>query len=525
MIKQRQHLSVAFVLLVLLMALVCADSFGAKLSKLTMPGNLISGHAKYENDCKNCHQSFKKKAQKKLCISCHKKIKKDVAKKKGFHGKSKSVQTSQCVICHTEHIGRKGDIIKFDKGNFDHNMTDFKLKGRHRTLACQSCHKPKKKYREALGKCYSCHKDQDKHKNRLGKKCAECHNETSWQKSKYDHDKTKFKLTGKHKEIVCESCHANQRYKNTPLKCVSCHKINDVHKGELGADCKACHGTKSWKSVSFDHDAETKFAIKGQHKKLKCQSCHTKDPRDEKLAFTCVSCHKADDKHKGLYGKKCKTCHSEEEWAKNKFDHTQSTKFPLSGKHKKTACSDCHKKQVYQTKTSTVCYACHKQDDTHKGSQGKKCDQCHVDTGWQDKVAFDHGLTRFPLIGLHALVACGECHVNKQYRNTKRQCVACHQGNDTHKRQLGHVCEQCHTPNDWRIWKFNHNKQTKYKLKGKHKKVHCHSCHKKALKKKQTPKLETDCVNCHATDDEHDGNFGLDCERCHNVDSFKDISF
>jgi len=39
-----------------------------------MPGKLIQGHAKYEEQCKKCHSRFEKGHQAGLCLDCHKKV-------------------------------------------------------------------------------------------------------------------------------------------------------------------------------------------------------------------------------------------------------------------------------------------------------------------------------------------------------------------------------------------------------------------------------------------------------------------
>jgi hypothetical protein len=43
------------------------------------------------------------------------------------------------------------------------------------------------------------------------------------------------------------------------------------------------------------------------------------------------------------------------------------------------------------------------------------CENCHTSSAWKlirSKPEFDHGKTGYPLRGMHAGVACQECHVN-----------------------------------------------------------------------------------------------------------------
>jgi hypothetical protein len=496
------------------------------VESLFSPGKVIEGHAKYENECSKCHNKFDKNQQTKLCMACHKDVAKDIKNKSGYHGLNKKIRQQECRVCHTDHKGRDIDIIKLDKLTFDHHLTDFKLEGQHRRLECSNCHKEKKKYREAPRDCYSCHKKQSPHDARnlgeLARKCHSCHTAENWLKTRYKHKKSSFPFNGKHKKASCAGCHHGDRYSKTPKACISCHKIDDVHGGGNGEKCHKCHSPRGWNKLAFDHDNDTDFPLRGYHKKLRCMQCHKKDPYKVEIKSSCVSCHKHNDTHRGRQGSKCEKCHSESGWHKTKFNHNKDTDFKLAGKHKQVACTACHKSNVFKTELKTDCYSCHKLDDTHNGKQGKRCDKCHNITGWKSKVRFDHDITRFPLIGLHAVAACEECHLSTSYKDASISCLSCHKHDDEHEGKLGEDCQRCHTPNGWKIWRFDHDTQSKFKLTGKHKKQHCYNCHTSAVKKiESSPRT---CISCHRSDDEHDGQFGARCDRCHSTKSFREVN-
>ncbi|MFQ5469524.1 MAG: cytochrome c3 family protein [Gammaproteobacteria bacterium] len=495
----------------------------SSIETLMMPGKVIKGHAKYEEDCDKCHQTFSKSMQSTLCMDCHKKIGKDVEDKKGFHGILKNAAITECKQCHTEHKGRNMDVVRLDKETFNHKQTDFPLKGAHTIVQCKSCHKKDKKYREAKATCFACHKEDDPHKERLGKKCSKCHNENSWTRVKFDHDKTDYPLKGKHKKAACNGCHPNERYKDISTVCYDCHRLNDIHATRYGKKCKDCHTPEKWTEVKFNHDKDTEYKLIGRHKKVLCDSCHKKgNIYDEDLGTKCIDCHKNDDEHKGRYGKKCKTCHTPRGWGKKiKFDHDKDTDFKLRGKHKKADCETCHKGDIYEEELETSCFTCHRKDDVHKGEEGKVCERCHNENNWGEKIVFDHDVTYFPLIGLHATTPCEECHLTGTFKAAAIQCVACHHNDDEHKKRLGPDCELCHNPNDWTLWEFDHDKQTDYELDGAHKGLDCHACHKRPVKDKI--ELSTTCGNCHKNDDIHDGGFGKQCERCHITESFDEL--
>ncbi len=521
-----QRTAITLLALCMLQVLNLGAAQADSLESMIMPGKVIKGHAKYEQECSNCHRLLSKEDQSALCLDCHKEIAADFKKKQGFHGRLGTHGPAKCKSCHTEHIGRDADIVKFDSLSFDHHQTDFPLHDRHQNVGCTSCHAKGKKFREASTSCIACHKKDSPHKNSTDKDmehCTTCHTEQAWRAIKFDHNKTHYRLKGGHTKATCAACHVRDRYKNTPDTCYACHKVNDIHNGKSGNKCEKCHNSDSWSSLSFDHNRKTKFPLFNKHTGLRCAACHKEDAKKVKIKMTCVSCHQFDDVHKGNYGDKCEKCHSDKGWKTSKFDHDRQTKFSLRGKHKDATCTACHKSNPYTEKLSSVCRDCHQLDDVHKGQQGKQCQNCHNETGWGNKVRFDHDLTKFPLIGLHASQACEACHLSTSYKDVNGKCYGCHKQDDTHKRRLGEQCQQCHNPNGWKIWRFNHNSQSKFKIDGAHKQVHCYACHSSGttlIERGPRP-----CIACHRTDDTHNGQFGDDCARCHSTRSFKDIDF
>ena len=495
--------------------------------KLVMPGPLIEGHAKVESNCTSCHQPFEARKQRLLCLVCHEDVSDDIEAKAGFHGRFPSIAGSRCRDCHTDHEGRDADIVDLDPETFDHRFTDFELRGKHRSVKCSACHKEEKegegfKFRDAKSDCVACHKEDDPHKGRLGEKCASCHVERSFTEAKFDHDETDFPLVGKHEQVDCALCHAGERYEGTPKDCRSCHATNDVHRGEFGRDCARCHQPERWDRSYFDHGKETGFKLQNRHAKVKCRACHVGPLEEQDLDTACASCHSSDDVHRGRNGTDCASCHSTRGWARVSFNHDRDTKFPLKGEHEGLSCQSCHRADPRTEKLEMSCISCHRSDDAHAGSEGEDCGRCHNPTGWRRDVNFDHDLTRFPLLGLHAAVACESCHGTTHFRDTDTQCLACHKADDVHRKTLGPDCARCHNPNSWSLWRFDHNTETDFDLRGAHEGLNCAACHKRPVTGKF--RQRSDCAACHAFDDVHDGGFGRDCGRCHNDTRWSDIS-
>jgi hypothetical protein len=498
----------------------CAAVPAQTLESVLRPGELVQGHAKWEEECTQCHVRFDRAAQDRLCMDCHKEVGQDVRERTGYHGRLKP---QACRSCHTDHKGRAARIVDLDRKTFDHAQTDYALKGKHAKVECDKCHEPKKKYWQAPSDCQACHRKDDVHKGSLGPKCADCHTVNDWKEARFDHEKTRFPLTGKHVDAECVDCHKKGAdYKAAPRDCLGCHRKEDNgpkgHKGNYGEKCETCHGTKAWKPSTFNHDNDTKFDLLGKHRSVKCADCHTGHLYRDKVGSACIDCHKKDDDgvkgHKGALGRDCAACHTERGWKeKGKFDHDK-TRFPLLGKHVQTKCADCHKSTNYR-EAPRDCIGCHKKDDKHEATLGTKCESCHVERDWKTVTRFNHDDTKFKLRNAHAAktVQCKACHADlKSYRNTPTDCYSCHKKDDKHEGQLGTRCESCHGDRDWKTTTFDH-RNSRFPLVGRHVAVKCAECHK-SPRYKDAPR---DCFSCHKKDDTHKLKFGTACESCHNA--------
>jgi len=211
-------------------------------------------------------------------------------------------------------------VVGLDKETFDHDVTDFELKGSHQSTQCEACHEPDLQYRDAPSQCIDCHKEDDNHKGRLGEVCGDCHVESAWRDAKFDHDETDFPLEGNHKDTSCNGCHANERYEDTPTECYACHRLDDVHRGSRGQECNNCHSPRDWDAVLFDHSRDTDFPLEGQHNDVACDSCHEGGVFEKEMDTACFACHRSDDDHQGRNGEECDNCHSPQAWAEVSFD-------------------------------------------------------------------------------------------------------------------------------------------------------------------------------------------------------------
>jgi hypothetical protein len=505
------------------------------------PGPVSQVHVKAEHDCRSCHVPFDRAAQDGRCLECHKEVAADVRRKLGFHGKKLAQTPQTCRSCHTEHRGRDANLAPLDRKAFDHRLTNYPLVDKHSKVDCEKCHRPtqvpSKRWREAPQACMACHLKDDVHKGGLGKKCEDCHNVKGWREAGFDHDKqTKFALTGKHAPpLKCDACHADGRFKDTPRTCVGCHQKDDEtkgHKGHYGSKCESCHTSSAWKPSSFKHERDTRYALKDKHQQAKCVACHTAPLHGPKLPTACVACHSKDDKHEGTLGRVCESCHTERGWKDSPaFDHSKSN-FPLLGGHasSKVQCKDCHRDTRFR-QTPSDCIACHRKDDQHEATLGTACADCHNETSWK-KLApgrFDHARTAFPLRQAHAAPAlqCVSCHRDlKSFRNTAKDCIACHRKDDKHEGTLGTACVTCHDEASWKKLapgRFDHQR-TAFPLRGAHQSppLQCVACHRDHKSYKGIGKA---CIACHRKDDAHEGRYGANCQACHSEQNWRSARF
>ena len=540
------------VLLIMAFTFVFITTIHAQLS----PGEMHHTHAFLEGieNCGNCHSPEGNQLSGK-CLVCHKVIADQQHIGMGLHAGN---DYSECVLCHVEHQGRDFDLIYFMGGMnaFNHDITGYSLEESHAQIECRQCHKPENIVNLEIRKadnlslestflglnpgCNNCHFDP--HRDQLGDVCQKCHTQLNWvPASEFTHDSTSFQLTGKHKNVDCHKCHVTQidslaeqnreyaKYKPVEHRnCNTCH--DDIHNGQLGNGCRACHKTDGWNNIltaSFDHD-QTSFPLEGKHANLNCGKCHTKDVKRGDLKFDiCMDCHS--DYHEGVFANRknegnCEECHTVDGFRPAIFsvEHHSEGAFPLKGAHLAVPCNQCHISSGENTSnvwtfsfSKTRCRDCH--SDPHNGRVDKYvnddgCTSCHIENNWRE-VLFDHNSTGFTLDGKHKGLACVDCHKTDDesrkgemaFRKLDKGCQSCHY--DNHRGQFAdedgkNNCFRCHSPETWEVSPFDHTKNVRFVLDGAHLNVLCIKCHTTEYDAngpfiRYSP-MELQCSACHA---------------------------
>ena len=504
------------------------------------PGDLAKPHEFLEgiSNCTKCHEIGEKISGVK-CLDCHIEVKERISLGKGYHSSS-AVSGKQCISCHSDHHGKNFDLVRMHTEGFDHNLTGFSLSKPHAALKCNECHnskfvtggKVKEKKFTYLGLnsgCLACHADY--HLGTLSASCLNCHGEETFKSvPAFSHDKTRFRLIGKHSNVDCSRCHPFETVNGSRFQefrgvafasCTNCHK--DPHQGKFGQDCRRCHSEESFEIIkgvnNFDH-SKTNYPLVDKHLSVDCKECHKTKFTDPLQYDNCTDCHA--DYHKGQMAHNgvspdCSACHNLKGYSFFTYSIEQHNKtaFPLKGAHVAEPCNDCHKKEsewVFRN-IGLKCNDCH--PDIHKTFisdrfyPGENCTTCHNESSWQG-ISFDHSVTGFALTGAHATQSCASCHIKENSVGTKIQkfaqlpgdCNSCH--HDVHHGQFIENgvtdCAPCHVTDNWHPSRFDHNK-TAFKLDGKHINVPCAGCHKPQQEGSVTFTLykikDFRCESCH----------------------------
>ena len=168
------------------------------------------------------------------------------------------------------------------------------------------------------------------------------------------------------------------------------------------------------------------------------------------------------------------------------------------------------------------------QDMPHEKLFGS-CETCHVTESWK-VIVFDHNQTGFNLTGTHRKLNCTSCHDLADFSQVQTNCNFCH--TDVHKDRLYPECERCHTTQNWIVMDpYRAHSNTSFQLIGKHATLDCWTCHQGQIEG-EWRRLSSNCVECHvkdyreATNPVHDDlGFGVVCEDCHSLFSWKPASF
>jgi hypothetical protein len=242
----------------------------------------------------------------------------------------------------------------------------------------------------------------------------------------FDHLTTGFELIGEHRDLPCESCHANAVFKGTPRDCGACHGVGTAIRATsktanhiLSSNrCDSCHTPVAWKpAVNFDH-AEARGSCSTCHNgnqaqgkpathpqtDLECDVCHSTISwsnatfNHQGVTGNCASCHDGVHatgmvpKHIPIGTADCSACHSGfATWSGATMNHSAVTAI---------ACQSCHEAGMSFTGVSIVT----RPPAPHPTSGD--CSQCHNST-----TSFTTDAPK-PANHIPTTAPCAQCHTS-----------------------------------------------------------------------------------------------------------------
>ena len=361
-------------------------------------GNPLGGyrsHAEIAGQCGACHTApWDSANMTDRCLDCHEDIAISLNDPITLHGFLQSEASSQvltvprnCRECHTEHRGPDANLTTMASVDFPHDRTGFSLTGHPvqadgTPFACRDCHE-NYNHPPTSAVCTACHQQIDaaytsQHAAVFGLACMDCHDGIDTYGDTFDHNRLEFALLGKHAEASCAGCHQGMTtlaaLRDTPTDCFTCHRTDDMHEGQFGTDCAACHSPEGWLPATFDH-SRSNFQLTGAHVAVDCAVCHVGDVF-RGTPSSCAGCHAEPQVHAGLFGADCAACHSTDAWMPAGYNGPHS--FPMNHGDA-DACSDCHVGSL----TTWTCYTCHDQAEVIEEHQDEgissfsNCMECH----------------------------------------------------------------------------------------------------------------------------------------------------
>ncbi|MFH1810308.1 MAG: hypothetical protein ABIJ09_16300 [Pseudomonadota bacterium] len=523
------------------LAIVVVVLPAALSAQVLSPGPLARPHTKLEGlrQCTKCHE-LGAKVDGKLCLECHRDLAQGIARQRGMHAQAE-VKDKGCLSCHRDHRGIDASLTEWkgSREQFDHKRSGWALDGKHAKAACAACHRaalvraPELRKRLGDGKepatylgldrsCNACHFDE--HRGQLGKACQRCHDATAFAPARgFDHASV-YKLRGAHAKTSCLKCHPAREVEATasailpPVKptqvvdyrgvgargCASCH--SDVHRGKFGQRCERCHVETSWsrthisKAQKSFHD-KSRFPLRGLHEVARCGTCHPAKKggglQTRGLAFErCDDCHR--DAHfgqvadEGGRGTACERCHDEQGFYPPRYNLARHDKgpYPLEGAHRAVACNACHP------------------PDPERFSAKLPASVRDAPEPVRRTELYNFTRLRRPEV-------------------TSTRCDSCHR--DVHGGQFARgepvkPCSACHQLDSFAQPRFDHDRDSRFALTGKHREASCARCHQRRQERVEYRGTARVCATCHT--DVHRGQFGdLTCERCHDTQKFKPSRF
>ena len=172
--------------------------------------------------CKSCHTNLRFQGTPRTCVSCHKK---DYDAAIIINHREGGLST-ECAQCHDPSANSW-------QTSFDHNNTQFPIRGAHEAVPCEQCHL-RNVYKGTPIECITCHRTEYVTANNpnhqtagFSTDCAVCHRAVTWQPAAlFPHTAFPIGPGANHRPGVwssCVDCHMSGTNYSS-FECIFCHQ-------------------------------------------------------------------------------------------------------------------------------------------------------------------------------------------------------------------------------------------------------------------------------------------------------------
>ncbi|HXG21051.1 MAG TPA: FHA domain-containing protein, partial [Methylomirabilota bacterium] len=390
----------------LLMLIGVVSSYGFLLAGHPVSfsgGDLVKGHAKWQNDCTTCHTPWGLQAVDDACVTCH--IKPETKGREYFR-LTPTLARNECVSCHTEHRGQDFDIVGRQEngagapGRGVHlNLIGFK--GENATF-CWKCHgegiqtrrfqdRPIEEYYRkvfltaetapsASGRVVNPLKPLPSSSTPVSREAWLRSHQAKETGLRYGHTKHDLDIAKANQDkLACTACHLRTSEETPPRPAAALIEGDIAFPGH--AQCIDCH--KDW-LVDRDPQAAVKFKASGE-----CKRCHTSEDGGVTRVRSRIQYVNFSHESHTRESSACEQCHRIVLTETQYLPVLRSTEaYPVS----MNTCYQCHAEEKQRHPQATLdCLGCHGVHHTYASVTP-------LAASWARKLTFDNVLLMLGVI-------------------------------------------------------------------------------------------------------------------------------
>ena len=469
-----------------------------------------------KSNARNAMTAATATAQSQLCLDCHKEIAADSRRPQASTAACTASPARSAAPVTPSITGRDDDIVKLSREQFNHEQRTSRCGAPTSTAACDGLPCGAASHtRSRPSNASRATRKEEPHEGKLGRDCAAVTMHARVARRSSSTTTRPLSRCTTSTPVPCVACHFGNRYKDTP---------RDVSRAMRPMMFTVANAARSAPTATRPRAGRTRNSITRRRPASRLEGVHdhlaamtataSRQPQGQAAARLLRLSSGLRTRTPAASDRDCDNCHGNEKWKPADLRPYARHTWPLTGRTTKVACHACHTASTAPQKLP------------HRLRRAA--------TG---RVTFTRASSAAPAINAtrrragapsvelrprpDEVPAAWACTSRSRASNATSpastatsaiECIDCHRRDDVHKGGLGKECAKCHSPNGWRLWEFDHGKETGFALTGAHGKLACAGLPQQPA---EQVKLKRDCLSCHEQDDVHLGQYGRQCDRCH----------